>query len=630
MLFALTHAAALGVLAALIYAGGYLVQSALPRLELLAFGTALTRMTLGAIAWIALLFALACVGAYRAPVVLPLAGVMLLLAAARGLRALQLSRGAGGLRLRLSLAGQGELRELVLRLLLWAVPSVWLLAVFFHTLSLHIGWDDNTYHLTLPKLYLAHGGFRRVPFNVYSNWPHATELLFGLTLMLQDHVLAKLVHTLFLALLVWAVYRICRQHTGRCAALVACLLLLGNDVVLFEAERAYIDIAFALFFVVAIAWADEYLRSKRISALVMSGLCCGALAATKLSGILGLVCVGAVLLAFHEPFLPREGKRLVRIGAALKLPALLLAVPWYLKSYLYTGNPVYPFLYEQLGGREWNAALGRQFYEWQHSMGMGRSLHDYLALPARVVLDGAHGYARFDGQVGRYWLVAVPLSLLVALVAKQGRSYLLAAVVYFVFWALSSQQTRFLIAVLPALAIAAAMTCDALASLPGAKTARVVLHVLFVFGACYAVEPAFQASVERAVSEARALAEHGPGTRAEVVPEGYAFINAHTPKNAKVMLLNTNHGFFLQREYIADSFFEASQMNSVISEAHTQEQLGSTLAELGLTHIYLWRADWGIPYPKLLWRFLRNPRFTRLAYQCPQAACSLYELQPTK
>ena len=54
-----------------------------------------------------------------------------------------------------------------------------------------VSWDANVYHLTVPRLYVEHGGFRRIPFNVYSNWPLNTELLFVVASLLRDYVLGE-------------------------------------------------------------------------------------------------------------------------------------------------------------------------------------------------------------------------------------------------------------------------------------------------------------------------------------------------------------------------------------------------------------------------------------------------------
>jgi hypothetical protein len=622
--FALKHAAALALLGSLFYATGALAEAAFRRIEVPALGPFLVRTTVGLIVWIYLLFFFAAVGWLRAAIVLPVAAAVLLAAVGRAL-----FRGSGGVStwLRARRAERIPWRGLACAFAAGVLPALVLAGIFFRDLSPEIGWDANVYHLTLAKLYLAHGGFRRVPFNVYSNWPLNIELLFSLALMVQDYLLAKLVHAYFLFLVVLAVFRICRGQTSRepaWLATLATLLVLANQVLLFEAVRAYIDLGFAFFFLAALACAIEHLRSGARAPLILCGLCCGALAGTKVSGIAGLGCVLLIVLA-HRPL--RFGKqRIGEILASLVLPALALALPWLIKSALYTGNPVYPLLYQRLDGVEWSERLGQQFMAWQQSMGMGRSLHDYLALPIRVIADAGVGYGHFDGYVGRFWLVAVPLSMVTAIFAKSIRPYLLGAGAYFIFWALSSQQMRFLIAVLPPLAIATALALAWLRDRLPARAARAAFQVAVLAGACWALLPILYRSSARGAEEAKNLFLNGPTDPRSVVPEGYAFINAQTPPDAKIMLLNTNHGFFLDREYIADSFFEASQMNLVLSAAHSEDELAASLAKLGVTHVYMSRRSWDIPYPDLLPSFLRNPAHVRLAYRCQRGDCLLFQL----
>ena len=62
-------------------------------------------------------------------------------------------------------------------------------------------------HLTLPRIWLAHGGFFPMPFNVYAHWPSYVQMLYGLGLAVEDYVLGKLLHLMFLGLLTVAVYR---------------------------------------------------------------------------------------------------------------------------------------------------------------------------------------------------------------------------------------------------------------------------------------------------------------------------------------------------------------------------------------------------------------------------------------
>jgi len=617
MSFALGHAASLVFLAALLWATGYLFSAFVGRIEISALGPLLVNTTLGAIVWIYLLFLCACVGLFRASFALPVAAFVLVTAVLHLAHRARQHPPWAELSMRLESGGWRPARLL----LALALPGLILSAVFFHSLSHDIGWDCNVYHLTLPKLYLATGGFRRIPFNVYSNWPHNVELLFGLAMMVEDYVLAKLVHALFLLLLVLAVFRLCRQRVARGIAALGTLCVLANPVLLFEAVHAYTDIASAFFFLIAVASAIEYTRSNARPALVLSGLCCGALAGTKLSGLAGLPCVLSLVLA--APPLRLNQQRLLLVTGALVLPTFALALPWYIKAYVYTGNPVYPLLFREFGGVEWNGDLEQKFVAWQQAIGMGRSVYDYLALPIRVIAEGGQGYAHFDGQLGRFWLVALPLGLLAAWFRQPIRPYLLCSLVYFVLWALSSQQVRFLIPVLPLLAIAAAFALAWIGERLRAGAVRTTFWTAVALSACGTFWPIVYPVCERALEQARALGRSDPGA----VSEGYAFINTKTPASSRIMLLNTNFGFFLERDYIADSFFEASQMNAVLSEAQSEAELAAILARLHLTHVYVWEAGWGIPYPDLLWHFLRNRDHARLVFLCGDRRCALFELQ---
>jgi hypothetical protein len=638
MMHALTHAGSVALLVLLFHATGSLIERVAPWGELRTIDRGLARITAGIIGWIAGLFVLACVGGLRRIVVLPIvAGVIL--AAAPGL----IRSGRDLLsRLRRRPAEDAPLfwRRAGARLLPLAAPGAVLVAIFVVALAPQIGWDDDTYHLTLPRLYLAQGGFLRVPFSVYSHWPQAVELLYALAMIVHDYVTAKLLHGLFLALLLFAVYRVGRRRVSSLAGILAALLVLGNQVLLNEAPVAYVDIAVAFFFFMAVALAWEHLDSGSTAPLLLSGFCCGALAGCKLSGLIGLACVLALVVATrlgHSAARPASAVartaraapgRLARVAGCLLLPTLLLAIPWYVKSWVETGDPFYPLLYRYLGGVEWSADLGRQFLEWQRSIGMGRSPADFLALPFRLILSGGPGYDRFDGSISALWIVLVPLAAAAALRVAIIRRALLPAAAYFLAWALFSQQMRFLIPVLPLLALSAGASIEALLGTLG-RPARRVAGGILVMGACLWLLLPARPILAEAGRVGSALLGGGPGRLGPPIPPGYAFINARTPADAKIMLLNTNHGFFLEREYIADSFFEASQMNALLLEARSATEMRQLMNRLGITHVYVASRDWGIPYPQALWEFLGDPGSAELVYTCPGEACFVFRLRPT-
>lgn len=206
MTYLLAHTAGLLLLAAGVWLAGYVIERGGLRLddEWLRLPA---RICLGLACWIATLFVLAAIGALHRPALVAVTATLGLAAAcihrrhapettepARHRRRWRLDRIS-------ILLGVGLAAVLVPLYLLALTPAV--------------SWDASVYHLTLPKLFLAHQGFREVPFNVYSNWPLATELLFAAAMLVKDYVLAKLVHFAFGLLVLYALWAGSRRFHPR-------------------------------------------------------------------------------------------------------------------------------------------------------------------------------------------------------------------------------------------------------------------------------------------------------------------------------------------------------------------------------------------------------------------------------
>ena len=99
-----------------------------------------------------------------------------------------------------------------------------------------------------------------MPQNVYSHWPLAIQLLYGVALTLHGPVTAKLLHFVF-GLATLGCFAVL---TGRHIAAVAMALFLSSPVVLYEMRIAYVDLASAFFLTMAIvgaAWPADKVTS---------------------------------------------------------------------------------------------------------------------------------------------------------------------------------------------------------------------------------------------------------------------------------------------------------------------------------------------------------------------------------
>lgn len=632
MIYALGYVLTLALAVGILYATGWGLARTLQLERDRAWGALrpIGHTILGLVYWIAAAFALSAVGWLR-PIGVAVCGALVVPLAWRAHRA-EPGRAEPG---RTADRWRPETTSLVALVLLAAI----LVPLFLLALAPTVSWDADVYHLALPKQYLEHGGFVDQPMLVYAHWPQNIELLFALALLARDHLLAKLVHFAFGLGILLALWTACRNEaSGRApgeratlhaGAFLAMALFLINDVVVFELRVAYVDLAHAFVLLAAFLFVsgarDAHTAGKarhEASLLLLGGSAAGLLVGVKLTGIVGVAAVGLL-------YLPRlaESRGRMLFTTRYVLPVLAGWAPWLAKTWLATGNPVYPLLWPTLGGPHWSAELATRFASWQQGIGMGREAIDYLLLPLRVVLLGGQGYDQFDGRLSPLWLLALPVAV-TGVRSPLVRRALTVSGLLFVAWATTSQQMRFLIPVLPLLALATAVaTADGLRWLQATTTVRArvaaVLACLALLGVGAAHAERLQAGLARPALYARA-------PRAALfdsaVPSWARALDT-LPEDAVVLMLNANHGFHSPRRYIADSFFEASQIADWLRPTGTDvELLRTRLASMQISHVLLRARDWQIAYPPALGTVLSDPAYAAPIHRTPDGQYTIFRL----
>lgn len=265
-------------------------------------------------------------------------------------------------------------------------------------------WDSLMYHLAVPAQYLRHGKLVELPYDHHSYFPFTLEMLFMWGLAIKGPVLAKLFHWLMLPLSCGALVAIGQKHLSLRAGLFAAALFASLPVAQAEASTAYIDLGLTAFVLVAYLCFAHWRETKNNWWLLWCGVFCGFCLGTKYLGALtfawlGLWALGTMVRGRQVQVKP--------LFAAAGL-AILLGGGWYLRNYLWTGNPVYPFAYEIFGGKYWTAAMAEQYKVDQLRFGFGRGWEDLLLAPWRLsmapfntgwsqIVVNAEPQARFAG-----------------------------------------------------------------------------------------------------------------------------------------------------------------------------------------------------------------------------------------
>lgn len=466
------------------------------------------------------------------------------------------------------------------------IAFFWLLALFtvIGALAPPVGleWDSLSYHLANLKTWLRDGRIFYLPWDHHSNFPFTIQMLYLWMLGMGSVGGAKLVHWFCGVLLVVSVYTFGRRYLNKTAGIIAASLVAATPIVLWEATVAYIDLATALY-----TWLSFYAfwngihadkddaktgRAWRILSAVLMGFALG----TKYT-VLGFWGMGLVAVLYERR---QATRRLAPTLAAATLwggIGLIIALPWYLKTTIYTGNPVYPFAYSIFGGKFWSKENADLYAGAQSQFGLGKDLTHLLLSPWQVTNEPLYllaerrpfifteyitsGFGLSPAFVGL--LLMLPLaSLLGVRLSKVSKICLVFGLGVFAFWFFLMQQTRYLIPALPFFAIPMAEMVVGLWErkaisrwFAGGIVAASALWGVYVAGGI-----AFW-GVQGPLAEAPPLKPVAPVvfggmSRDEYITRRFRsggaslWINANTDKNAKVALFDETQGFYLDRDYV--------------------------------------------------------------------------------
>ncbi|OGH18158.1 MAG: hypothetical protein A2868_03165 [Candidatus Levybacteria bacterium RIFCSPHIGHO2_01_FULL_40_15b] len=199
-----------------------------------------------------------------------------------------------------------------------------------------LGFDALWYHLTLPKIYLSEGKIFFIPGGLlyYSAIPKLIEMLYIPSLALGSEIIAKLIHFSFGIITLFALYKLSRIFLSRALSLLVLVVFYSNLVVAWQSTTAYVDLGRTFFEVLALFFIVYYFKNRENSNLTKSAISIGLAISSKLLAFGSLVVFIAIL------FLKRVDA--VKIFKLI-LISIIIPSPWFIFSYINTGNPVYPF-----------------------------------------------------------------------------------------------------------------------------------------------------------------------------------------------------------------------------------------------------------------------------------------------
>jgi 4-amino-4-deoxy-L-arabinose transferase-like glycosyltransferase len=340
-------------------------------------------------------------------------------------------------------ASSGRARWLGLVAALGLAPLV-LLALYPPT-----AFDATLYHLPFARAFAESGGVSFLADRRFPVFPQANEILFAAVMLFGRDVAAhgvQLLATLLTAglLVAWG-----REAfpSYKPAGWLAAAVFLGNPIVVHLAGSGYIEPGLTLFVTASLYALDRWRSTGAREWLALSALF-GATAAD--SKYLGLFFLGiAALLTILAGGRYRSAAARLRETLLFGSLAVVLLAPWYLRIYLYTGNPVFPFLPQVFGSNLWDSvSLG----------GVAEPLLRRLVRWARLPWDVLFERGRYNQQppFSPVYLAALPLLAFGAARDSRVRYPLLIAGLSALAFLWLPPDSRYLVPVLPLTSLAVA------------------------------------------------------------------------------------------------------------------------------------------------------------------------------
>ncbi|MDO9559166.1 MAG: glycosyltransferase family 39 protein [Syntrophales bacterium] len=460
-----------------------------------------------------------------------------------------------------------------------------LLASLLLTLTPEIGKDALIYHLAVPKLFLKHHGFTFIPGNIFSNYPLHSEMLFLVGLFLQGDILARGMHFLMLLFILLGMdqfirYRMKSHDYPALSLLIFCTL----PSVFAVSHMAYDDLFVTFYSMAAVFAFINWFDRPEKGWLILSGVFSGLALASKYTALFlpFLGCLGILWAARHHRF---------RLGGTFRMLLLygvivaIVGSPFYIKNWIVTGNPFYPFLYGIFGGRGWEPQQA-QFYDFfVQSLGMGRTFLDYILLPWNLSFLAKMDSIHFDGMIGPIFIVTLPFAIGIRKASMVLKIMGIYCFLMFLFWASAAQQIRYLIPIFPFLAIITGSI------LTGYQRKKMVFYLL-----SFLIAGSLAFNGYNIVKEFRRIAPVnvviGKESRAEFLDRMlpsygmFDYMNRHLPPDAKIFLIYMKNWTFLcEKECYSDSMFESYTIQKLLSQASTPAEVFSALTGKGFTHI---------------------------------------------
>lgn len=442
--------------------------------------------------------------------------------------------------------------------------------------------DSLIHHLAVPQMWLQKGAIHIIPWHEWSFYPNLIHLAYTGLLGLGFEQLTAIYHGSFLFFLAALLVESTKKDFSNRIVQLGVIVTFTTPLLFRLGSEPMVDLPLSVYGLAALLTLFTEQKELKFSKSLLLGVFLGLAACTKYNGLL----FAALFLPLFLFPVNQKSSSIRALPVAVSM-LVLINLPWMLRNYFATGNPIFPLLPSIFPSTDLLLSIPQAVSESTK----GGAWYETVLLPLQMILQG-----KDDSPVG-FDAILSPLYLfaLAAPFSKRNRSslvYTFCFTLVYIYAAihLSGPRTRYLA---PVLGIAILLTMSGVRTLLSFGKERVqhlILTALVVFQIGFGSLYAFHLLEKRSIIPV--LTGELGRTRYlnQKVSESLLadVVNGALPKDAKVYLLDTGNRYYLYKKDVFNSGY-FSDRHLVTWIKSRKKPLLTYFQENGITHLALHR-----------------------------------------
>lgn len=472
-----------------------------------------------------------------------------------------------------------SLNEILMILLIGLLASI----SFIIALTPENFYDALVYHLSVPNFYILHHKIMPMDYLMHSNFPLNINMLYTLALLLNNEILARMIHFYLTFLTAITIFAVGKRFYNITVGLIAALIYYSIPIVLVNSWGCGNDAGLSFFFGLAIFSLLLWINTNLSSTFYLSAIYIGLTMASKYTALILFFVLNILIIVY----LIKSEKDFIKIAKRIFIYdfiAFLFLLPYFIKNYIFTGNPVFPFLFKMFGGKNlYNYGGGGDIISTPLNLFSFKLIELLKSFWTQTISP-----LEPQNFIGIIFLIFLPF-LVLAKNVEHKLLYLAGTfVLTYPLWYLGTPLFRYLMPAFIPLSIFIAFYIE---KLKKNWIINSIFYISIFTAISLSLNIAWGLKLEPYLYRNSDKDEFLSLTRVNYPNPPYLvikWINKNLPENSKVLFSGENKTFYIERDYLTYSVENNLQpLMEYIKQSNTPEKLHELLKKEGITHILI-------------------------------------------